>query len=367
MPAELALAGRADIRRILIIKWSAMGDVVMATAIMEDIRRAFPAAAIDLNTLPGNAGLFAHDPRFRAVIAPDVRGKRGRLASAWAWFRQVRAGRYDLIVDLQRSDRVRALLVALRLSGNAPRFLLGNRGGFPYTVQPEITAKTAPALPMMRSLLAAAGIPHGTERPVLHASPGQEARMAQLMRDCALEAGRFAVFLPGSQAAGWLKRWGAARYAELARQLRAAGIPRVAVIGGPDEVAECRAIADAAGDFVVDLNGRLQLLEIAPLCRHAACVVANDTGTAHIAAAADRPMLVLCGPTNPERVKPIGARVRAIQAELPCRNCYAKDCLIAEHHACMKRLTPAFVAAEVHALLAGSANPVALEVPVIRV
>lgn len=366
MPTKLSLAGRADIRRILIVKWSAMGDVVMSTAIMEDICRAFPKAVVDLNTLPANAGLFVHDPRFRQIIVFDVRGKQGRLATALAWIRRVRAERYDLIVDLQRSDRIRAFLILLRLTGNAPRFLIGNRGGFPYRVRPDISAKTAPALKMMRSLLEAAGIPYATSRPVLHAGPEQVAHVRQLLDTHGLESGRFAVFLPGSQAAGWLKRWGVERYVELAGLLHASGIHKVVVIGGPDEVEDCRAIAEGA-DFVVNLNGQLGLLEIAPLCEHAACIVANDTGTAHIAAAADRPMLVICGPTNPERVKPIGDKVSAIQLDLPCRNCYAKDCLIEEHHACMKRLTPRFVAAEVRRMLEGGENEMVLDVPVIRV
>ena len=65
-------------------------------------------------------------------------------------------------------------------------------------------------------------------------------------------------------------------------------------------------------------------------------VVANDTGTAHVAAAAARPMLVICGPTDPRRVRPLGEQVRTLQASLPCINCYAKTC---SHHSCMREVT----------------------------
>lgn len=278
------------------------------------------------------------------------------------------AGRYDLIVDLQRSDRVRGLLIALRLIGAAPRHVIGNRGGFPYTVQPAIRDKKAPALPMMRSMLEAAGIAYATTRPVLHASAEHRAHVARLKAEHGLEDGRYAVLLPGSQAAGWLKRWGVVNYRALARRLLDApdGFTRVAVVGGPDEVDDCAAIA-ADNPGVVNLNGALKLLEIAPLCEGAACVAANDTGTAHIAAAADRPMLVICGPTNPARVKPIGERVRAIQARLPCRDCYAKDCANPERLACMARLTPEFVAAELRDVMHGGGNAVAAGVEIIRV
>ena len=72
------------IHRILIIKWSALGDVVIATALMEDVRRAFPDAAIDLNTLPNCLALFKDDPRFREVFAIDVRDRSQRCRNTWA-------------------------------------------------------------------------------------------------------------------------------------------------------------------------------------------------------------------------------------------------------------------------------------------
>ena len=59
-------------------------------------------------------------------------------------------------------------------------------------------------------------------------------------------------------------------------------------------------------------------------------------------------MLVLCGPTDPRRVRPLGPRVETMQADLPCINCYRKHCL---HHACMRLLTPGRVAAHVAAML----------------
>lgn len=362
---ELVRSKFQEVRRILVIKWSAIGDVVIATAIMDDIRRAFPGAAIDLNTLPAVAGLFAHDTRFREVIAIDVRRRGENLRRAREWLARVRAGRYDMIIDLQRTDRTRMMLAALRLLGGGPRHLLGNRGGFPYTEQPAVRDRKAHSLAQMRSLLEVLGVPGQTDRPVLHAGAAHLEKAARIVAEAGLVAGRFAVLLPGSQAAGWLKRWGAERYAELARRLLAMGMDKVAVIGGPDEVDECRAIADA-GEFMVNMNGRVHLLEIAPVCEGAAVIIGNDTGTAHIAAAADRPMLILCGPTNPRRVKPIGARVRAIQAHLPCRDCYAKDCPESDYHACMRLLTPEFVAAEVAAMLGGPANPVPAPVVIDR-
>lgn len=344
------------IRRVLVIKWSALGDVVIATALMEDIARALPHAEIHLNTQPNCVSLFAHDPRFAEVWAIDVRSRAHRWANSLAWLRKVRADRYDLVIDLQRSDHSRFLLALLWLTGGAPRIRVGNRGGFPYTHQPAVRDPQAHAMPMMQSVLQAIGIPTPTLHPVLHPAPERLAAVAALRAQHGLADGHYVVLLPGAAAAHPLKRWGAARFAELARLLHARGVAKIAVIGGPDEVDDCAEIAEA-GDWVVNLNGRLQLLDIAPMCAGAIAIIGNDTGTAHFASAAGRPLLVLCGPTDPRRVKPIGTAAVAVQAQLPCRNCYAKVCANPEQQACMRAITPEWVAANFPALAAGELGP----------
>ena len=345
-----------QIRRVLIIKWSALGDVVIASAVMDDIARAFPHAEIHLNTQPNCTALFANDPRFSEVWAIDVRSKTRRWANNIAWLKKVRAGRYDLVIDLQRSDHSRFLLALLWLSGGAPRIRLGNRGGFPYTHQPAIRQSGVHALTIMQSVLQSIGIPATTMHPVLYPAPDRAAFVGQLRQRHGLSNGHYVVLLPGAAAAHPLKRWGTANFAELAQRLHQQGVQKVVLIGGPDEVDVCAEIA-VAGDWVVNLNGQLQLLDIAPLCAGAAVIIGNDTGTTHFAAAADRPLLVLCGPTDPRRVKPIGSRACAVQAELPCINCYARTCRNPDFHACMKAITPEWVAAQLPELLSGEFKP----------
>ena len=92
------LPGRDDIRRILVVKWSAMGDLIISTILFEDIRRAFPDATIDLNTLPQWTSLFREDTRFNNIHAVDVRRKQGGWRGVWRWLVQVGKGNYDLIV-----------------------------------------------------------------------------------------------------------------------------------------------------------------------------------------------------------------------------------------------------------------------------
>jgi len=343
--AAVPLAGRADIRRILVIKWSAMGDVVMATALMEDLRRAFPDAVLHLNTLPAFLGLFRHDPRFDDVFAIDTRAKGKRRANALAWLKRVRAGRYDLVVDLQRTDHTRALLGLLRFTSLRPPLLLGNAGGFPYHRDPPSLPLDSHAFKLMRAVLREVGIPTVTPHPILHPGEAAQARARATLAEHGLETGRFVVLLPGSQAAGRLKRWGVERFAALARLLLAEGVERVAIVGGPDELDDCRRIAELAGEGVVNLAGTTGLLEVVPIVQAARLVIGNDTGTGHMASCADTPLVVICGPTEANRVIPVGPRVSALQAVLPCSSCYLKECNQPDVHACMRLITPEYVCA----------------------
>lgn len=329
-----------DIQRILIIKWSAMGDVILATALFEDIFKAFPGREIHLNTLPAWQGLFANDPRFQRVFAIDVRNPDRRVAAAWEWLHQVRDQHYDLVIDLQCNDRSRLLLSLLGLTGRRITYRLGNRRQLPYNIAPAELPKPAHIINRSRAALQAGNIPATSPRPVLHIPDAHRVVAEKLLAAHGLTTGRFAIFLPGCNANGYLKRWGTVRYAALATQLHREGLERIMLIGGPDEIEECRRIAQICGAWVVNLCGQTAILDIPPLCAAARFIVANDTGTAHLAAATPTPMLVLCGPTDPRRVKPSGDNVIALQAHLPCINCYRKTC---SHQSCMAMLTPAWV------------------------
>lgn len=328
---------RKDVERILIIKWSAMGDVIIATTVFEDIAKAFPNAELHLNTMAPWDTLLENDPRFKKVFTVPMRARRKPLREIWGWLMTVRAGRYDMVIDLQSNDRSRILIWLLRFVFANILIRMGDQRLAPYNVAPGPMPESSHAIDRLRATLQAGNIPTPTNRPVLHPQPHNIENAKRLRQDHELRDGRYAVFLPGSQAAGHLKRWGARRYVALGLALTDGELDRIAIVGGPDEMDECQAIADELGDRAVNLCGQTEILDIVPLCAGARVIVANDTGTAHVASATGRPLVAICGPTDPNRVKPVGDNVVALQAELFCRNCYRKTC---SHHSCMLIVSP---------------------------
>lgn len=315
-----------------------MGDVVGATTFIDDIRAAYPFAEIHLNTLKPWDRLFEGDLRFASVFSIDVRGKQGRFAAGLRWMRTVWAGHYDLVFDLQSTDRSRIMLGLVRLMSPRIKAIVGHNPGYPYTHAPQRPAEPYPGWHSDLALKAA-GVPRIATHGHLHVSQASRDKVAALMSQHDLAAGNYVLLLPGSQKAGWLKRWGVERYAALARRLREAGVDRIAIIGGPDEVEDCAAIAQRGGDGVINLNGQTSIAEIVPLAESAACIVGNDTGAAHVASCAGKPLLVICGATDPRRVRPIGPHVQALQWTGPCINCYRKTCNFQPQLACMEAVS----------------------------
>lgn len=338
VPTSENLVKHATVKRILVIKWSAMGDVALASAAIEDIRIAFPEAEIDLNTLPPWHQLYQSDPRFTYVHSYPLRAKelRERFGASINWLKTVAARRYDLVIDLQTTDRSRLMIGLLPLFGGGVRYRAGNKPAWPYNLAPQYTGGARHALDLARDTMGAAGIEGATKVPILHYDAQERAEADALMVARTLEKNNFAVLLPGSQAGGWLKRWGAKNYADCARRLLSSHVKQVVIIGGPDETEECENIRRLAGDTrVLNLCGQTKPMHIPLICSQAKCIVGNDTGTAHLAAAALRPMVVICGPTDPRRVRPAGDHVITVQLDIPCKNCYAKTCA---HHSCMNLL-----------------------------
>jgi len=326
-----------EIRKILILKWSAMGDVVIASAAMEDVHRAFPDASIDLHTTKPWKSLFAEDPRFDRVLTHDIRSFKGVVG----WLNEIRKGRYDLLIDLQSNDRSCTLLSLLYLTGCAPKYRVGNHPRFPYNFSSGLKIGTPiAAFDIQKRALVAIGIESVTKRPCLYVPEVNHQRAQAMMDRYRLKAQSFVIFFPGSQAAGYLKRWGATSYAELGRELIKHGLEKIVLVGGPDDSEVCAQVANlCSSDWLVNLCGQTQIFDIVPLCEHAELIIGNDTGTSHVASCTKTPMLVICGPTDPRRVKPVGDQIESIQAEDKCINCYKKECRHSVYHECMATIT----------------------------
>jgi heptosyltransferase-2 len=327
----------------LVIQTAFPGDVILTTPL---IRRAAERlkTPVDVMVVPAAASVLANNPHIRDVILFDKKGKDRGVAGMWRMIRLIRSRHYEVSYHAQASTRSALLAFLARI----PR---------------RIGLRDAPGAFLYTHAVAARGEPHQVERllhladgapdrrePEVFPGPTEKAAVKALLEEAGI-TGEFLVLAPGSQWA--TKRW--PYFAELARAL-GSEIP-LAIVGGPGDRADARAIRNALGGAapLADGVGRLSLLGSAELIRRARLLVSNDSAPIHLASATDTPTIEIYGPTAP--IFGFAARApwsRVVEPDpLPCRPCHKHGPIVCPlvHHKCMRDITIGRVLAEVRTVL----------------
>jgi len=289
---------------ILIIKLGALGDVVMATSLIEAIQRHHGGATCHLLTTPAYAPIFAAWPDLEVTALPR-HGWRNMLQA----IRFIRALECAAIYDLQGNDRS-----ALWCAASGAPIRIGNHTRYPYTHHPRAAwTGQVHIFARMREVLAAAGITSVHEVPQLPLSDEARAHVRQWIDDQGLTPGAFAILHAGASAARPEKRW--PYFDALGRRLHDAGLIPV-WIGADAERAENRRLSRSAGG--VDASGAFSINELAELGRNARFAVTNDSGPMHVLAASGIPVFGLFGPSDWRRNHPLGQADNVIACVETC-------------------------------------------------
>ena len=147
------------------------------------------------------------------------------------------------------------------------------------------------------------------------------------------------VLLPGGR---WNnKRWPAPNFVTVVKGLEEISDLRFVILGSKDERALGETIAAAAPRRALNLSGATTLDEMIEWIRLSALTITNDTGPMHAAAAMNRPVLALFGPTNLWNTGPYRQLANVLQeTRLPCVPCQKSRCAYDEPLACLHRITP---------------------------
>lgn len=270
---------------LLIIKLSALGDVVQADGAIRDIREHHPHDHITVMTTPPYRRFMEKCPWVDDVII-DPRASRFNVAALLRLRRRLRKMEVDRVYDLQQVGRTRFyfrwVFPKVEWCGDAPGCTFYLRRNVATTCAPEHFA----------SHLGLAGV---TVRHTLQTDVSwMAAPVDHILADAGLSPG-YIVLFPGASAAHQIKRW--PYFQELAGRLQEYG-KQVVTIPGPDEIDLCRSIP---GTMLAPEGGFYDFFVLAGIVQHAAYGVGNDTGPTHIAANMGCPGLALySGHASPE-------------------------------------------------------------------
>jgi ADP-heptose:LPS heptosyltransferase len=320
--------------KILVIRLSSIGDVILAAPLFSYLTTTYPSAAITFVTDVQYADLFSDDPRLAEVIGfskAQEQPPAGLVSTAW-----------DLIVDLQNSSRSRALVSSLKTLSRATFFdkLHWKRLALLLLRLNTYDIREHVALRYIRA--AGGNIRREAVAPLrLYFREGACARAQAMFRRYTGGIVRPAIALFPFSA--WKnKEWPIGNFINVGRYFLTKGW-NVVIMGGVDDISRAEWMRVRIGARCISLAGKLSLFESGCLLTGFTLALGNDTGMSHLARASGVKTGILYGPTTRHfGFYPFGEpQFRIFEEPLHCRPCHAhggNHCLRLSH-SCMRRIS----------------------------
>jgi len=332
---------KEKIKKILIIKLRGIGDVVLSTIVIDNLRKDFPNAQIDyLVEVPSQPGLLGlKEINHVLVFERDDFWKKVQLIS------KIRKIRYDLVLDFFTNPST-----ALVTFFSGAKY----RVGFPYRGRmyaynmfgPKERGKYHSAQLHLETLKLI-GLNHSYKQLYYHISPSALHVAEKYLRDSFIENNFVVGICPTG---GWAsKKCDPIKFVEIANVLVNKFNAKIFILWGKSDEADALKIHSLLGDKSI-IAPETTIQELAAMIARCKILIANDSGPMHIATSVGTPVLGLFGPTNPHMQGPFGEKNEWVRLdELECIECNLLVC--PRKHECFRDLPVEKILGKVESLL----------------
>jgi heptosyltransferase-2 len=274
------------VNRILIIQTAFLGDVILATPIMSELKRLFPTAEIDVLLKKGNETLLQNNPNLNYIITFDK--SNGKYRSIKRLIKQIRSRKYDLVINLHRFG---SSGIITALSGATKKYGF-KKNPFSFAYTKKFNHEIGNGLHEVErnlSIIKEFGAV-SLKRPDLFPSKLNFEK---------IESFTTKLYFCMAPASVWFtKQLPKEKWVELIHKIAEKGT--IYLLGGKADVSLCDEIIHASGkENVVNLAGQLNLLESAALISKAKRSFVNDSGPLHLASAMNAPVTAFFCSTVP--------------------------------------------------------------------
>lgn len=322
--------------KLLVVGPAWVGDMVMAQSLFRLLREQNPTAVMDVLAPAWSLPLIARMPEVaHAIVMPIGHGEL-KLKTRYQLAQTLRQKNYTQAIVLPNSFKSALIPFFAKIPKRT-----GFRGEMRYGVLNDVRLLDKQKYPLMIERFVALGLPKNAPLPAK--IPFPQLVISAGARDEAIKKFNLSIekpilaLCPGAEF-GAAKRWPERYYAEVARHHMASG-GQVWLFGSVNDRVVTEQINQLSNDACVNLAGETKLAEAIDLLSLAKVVVTNDSGLMHIAAALDKPLVAVYGPTSPGFTPPLQVAAKVLQLSLSCQPCFQRVCPL-KHHNCMEQLLP---------------------------
>ncbi len=321
-------------QKILIIGPAWVGDMVMAQSLFKLIKQQNPTAIIDVLAPQWSQPLLENMPEVNQALNLPFKHGELNLRSRYRLGKSLRLHHYEQAIILPNSFKS-ALIPFFANIPQRTGWLKEMRWGLLNDVRYLDKTK----LPLMIERFMALGLPADSKIPKPYPWPKLElnpaAVKATLTKFKVDLAKPILALCPGAEF-GAAKRWPESRYAEVALQFIRQNW-QVWLFGSGKDQSVAAEIQQATQQQCLDFTGKTSLGEAIHLLSSAQQVVSNDSGLMHIAAALQRPLVVVYGSSSPQFTPPLAEKVKIVSLHLSCSPCFQRECPL-QHLNCLREL-----------------------------
>ncbi len=335
---------RSEVKKVLLIRFAAMGDTLLMTPAVRAIRNKYPDANLDFLVSNINFSIIENSPYLSKIYKFEFSKKISKLKENLKLLNRLRKNNYDLILDFEPFVSLTAL-IAIFLKGKYTAGYKTENQKKHFAFDGFVNhSKKRHEVDNLLALAEHIGCDVHDRKTELWIPEEVKARIEMLFSAHKIGKKKIVVIHPSTGGENHPRQWPEEYFVKLIEFLYNNYETDIILIGGKNEknIAE-RIEADTKGKAVslcgqTDLNGTIEII------RRCDLFISGNTGTMHIAAALDKPLIALHGPTDPARFGPLGNNSHVIKSPLHCSPClnlgFEYGC---KEYPCMKFITPNMV------------------------
>ncbi len=318
-----------EIKKILCIKPRGIGDIILSTIVLENLRNAFPHSEIHYLTEEFSKRAVEYNP----LVSKVITFKRDKFVLST--IKQVRKEKYDLIFDFWSNPKTAQITF---FSGVKYRVGFDKRGrNYAYKFSGKTGSTIRHAAEDNLALLEALDIPIVSKKIIYHTTENEKLFAEKFLQANNNRSDNLLIGIIPS--GGWeSKRCDADKLVEICKEIQNNYKADFLILWGPGDKVDAKIIFEGLSPNSV-LAPKTEFGELSALIEKCDLIIANDSGPMHAAAALKIPTIGIFGPTNPENHKPYSTNSSyVIKSDLHCIICNKLVCPY--NHECMKELDP---------------------------